>query len=160
MCAEQYPVILYGVFNVVQHSIFMIQFWMYGDGQKSGYLAWLLFPVVPLVMGLSFPQTITITNGIKPLTQILSHLPQLMECARLRTTSGVSLLSQHLNALGGFMGLYMLSIHPPINATTYLLYINSCFQALSVYALAMAYGEFNLIKSFTAGMKGTKETLV
>lgn len=47
------------------------------------------------------------------------------------------------------MGLYMLSVHPPINATTYLLYINSCFQALSVYALAIAYGEFSLGKLST-----------
>jgi hypothetical protein len=66
-----------------------------------------------------------------------------MECARQRTTQGVSLSSQHLNAMGGLAGLYMLTVDPPVSATTYLLYINSVFQAFSIYLLACYYGEFN-----------------
>lgn len=37
---------------------------------------------------------------------IHSHLPQMKVCYDLRTTSGVSLLSQHFNLIGGLLGIY------------------------------------------------------
>ena len=100
------------------------------DSRGSGdsrYLLWLLFPLLPLVLGIYFPSTIPFTSYIKPstaslfllsrcpmtvyllfpVTQITSHLPQLAECVRLKTTSGVSLSSQHLNFIGGVLGIYM-----------------------------------------------------
>ena len=35
-----------------------------------------------------------------------SHLPQLKVCYDLKTTSGISLLSQHFNIIGGLLGVY------------------------------------------------------
>jgi len=35
----------------------------------------------------------------------------------------------------------VLIVNPPVSATTYLLYINSLFQAVSIYVMAIYYGE-------------------
>ena len=69
----------------------------------------------------------------------MSHLPQLRVCYQLRTTSGVSMTSQHLNMLGGMAGLFMCLILPPRALSTYLIYANSCAQALSLYVLWAIY---------------------
>lgn len=108
---------------------------------KSQYLLWILFPFVPLSMALVWPATIVYTNSIKPIGQIMSHIPQIVECVRLRTTLGISMSSQHLNFVGGACGLIMCFIIPPIYKTTYLIYLNSVFQAVSIYAIAAYYRE-------------------
>lgn len=184
--------ICYGLFNVLQHSIFMVQFYLYASGEadtkktdtsepepalppghphhkpvtsfvtrsgagpsgllsflsldqfassRSHYLLWILFPTIPLVMAKLWPQTIIFTNSIKPIGQIASHVPQVIECFKLRTTLGISMSSQHLNFLGGLMGLIMCYIIPPISRTTYVIYFNSVFQAVSLYGIALYYRE-------------------
>lgn len=122
---------------------------------------------------------------------IHSHLPQMKVCYDLRTTSGVSLLSQHFNLIGGLLGIYstfsfsfflpsffllfysilffsLLSffyfvfvlfsfindklliivavclIIPPVSQMTYLIYGNSIFQAVSLYAMAF-YFDFYVV---------------
>ncbi|KAH3761338.1 PQ loop repeat family protein [Pelomyxa schiedti] len=150
--SETWPVIMYGYGNVVQHSIFMIQFAYYNPGKrpmystqvgnvKKGlkYLAWILFIFVPIFLGLVFPQTIPYTSSIKPLTQLISHIPQLVECYKLKTTLGCSLFSQVLNFIGGVLGVYMCLVIPPKSPTTYLLYINSIVQATSLFGMAWWY---------------------
>jgi len=157
LTGENTAVILYGLCNVVQHSIFMLQFSTYphDDKESSGpktdapkenkvekkehYLLWLMFPFVPLFFGLYAPSTMAVTNSVKPLTQVLSHLPQLKICYSLKTTSGVAMMSQHLNFVGGFAGLYMCLVLPPVSPTVYLIYINSVLQAISLYSLAIYY---------------------
>jgi len=160
---ENVAVVLYGLCNVVQHSIFMFQFAVYPSKSdhsrnsgsedldvtisiptpekslKEKYLLWLLFPLIPVALGVWFPATMIVTNSIKPITQILSHLPQLRVCYELKTTSGVSLTSQHLNFVGGIAGLYMCLIIPPVYWTTYLIYVNSILQAVTLYIMAFYY---------------------
>eukprot|EP01112_Ceratiomyxa_fruticulosa_P016234 TRINITY_DN4870_c1_g1_i1.p1 TRINITY_DN4870_c1_g1~~TRINITY_DN4870_c1_g1_i1.p1 ORF type:complete len:228 (-),score=14.54 TRINITY_DN4870_c1_g1_i1:71-754(-) len=159
---ENYPVILYGLLNVCQHSGFLAQFSIYPSEDKVGskdskdskdikaenhdpmqgrekFLWWLIFPLLPYVLGIYLPDSITFTNYVKPITQIMSHIPQLKVCYDLKSTSGVAMLSQHLNLIGGLFGLYMCIINPPKTPTTYLIYLNSCFQALSLYAMALYY---------------------
>jgi len=121
---ENIAVVMYGLCNVIQHSIFMVQFAIYPsedeeqqkphedppehpgdlrDGShpppklKENYLWFVLFPVVPTILALVFPHILYITNSIKPITQVASHIPQLQVCFQLKTTAGVSLSSQHLN---------------------------------------------------------------
>jgi len=162
LTGENIAVVLYGLCNVIQHSVFMFQFAVYPSFSdhieehgsiksmkqpvivqeksfKEKYLLWLLFPVVPILLGIFLPGTIFVTNSVKPLTQILSHLPQLRMCYDLKTTSGVSLTSQHLNLVGGCAGLYMCVIIPPVYWTTYLIYVNSLLQAISLYMMAAHY---------------------
>jgi len=134
---ETFPVIFYGLINVIQHSIFILQFFFYTS--ESNYLQWLLFPAIPYLIGKFFPESLPFTNTIKPITQILSHLPQLKVCYDIKTTSGVSMLSQHFNIIGGILGVYMCFVIPPVSAMTYLIYFNSIFQAVSLYALAIYY---------------------
>eukprot|EP01113_Clastostelium_recurvatum_P025121 TRINITY_DN3019_c0_g1_i4.p1 TRINITY_DN3019_c0_g1~~TRINITY_DN3019_c0_g1_i4.p1 ORF type:complete len:244 (+),score=70.08 TRINITY_DN3019_c0_g1_i4:78-809(+) len=152
---ETYPVIMYGLLNVMQHSAFMIQFSMYPSDEEHAdqtkrltrdertgrerFLLWLLFPFLPLLLGQLAPSTMAITNYIKPITQLLSHIPQLKVCYDLASTAGVAMLSQHLNFIGGALGLYMCFVIPPVSSTTYIIYFNSCFQALSLYAMALYF---------------------
>jgi uncharacterized protein with PQ loop repeat len=151
MTGELLAVVLYGLFNVFQHSVFMIQFSMYSSdsvaadhtpvviaGQRF-FLLWLAFPVVPFLIARFAPQTIAATNMIKPITQVLSHIPQLELCYRLKTTQGVSLMSQHLNFVGGLAGLAMCFITKPQYLTTYFIYLFSVLQAVSLYGMALWY---------------------
>ena len=169
MTGELISVVLYGLFNVLQHSIFMIQFSMYpsnnsspnnGQGvnlvenalkddnkhtfkleavERKKYLIWLAFPLLPFMIATIAPKTIAATNMIKPITQVFSHLPQLQLCYQLKTTQGISMLSQHLNFIGGIAGLTMCFIIEPLFFTTYLLYLFSILQAVSLYAMALYY---------------------
>lgn len=175
--------ILYGLFNVLEHGIFMLQFFWFQNEElkpespptypesklapghphykdssnepkviinnqkitffktKTIYLFWLLFPLIPIFMAILWPQSIPFTNNIKPISQIASHIPQLKECLRLRTTLGISILTQHLNFIGGVLGIWMCIIIPPVHLTTYIIYSNSIFQALSIYVLVFYFGD-------------------
>jgi uncharacterized protein with PQ loop repeat len=102
---ETLAVVLYGTLGVLQHQAFMFQFFLYETRNNMNFVLWILFPVVPYLMAEWLPFTIMITSYIKPFSQVLSHIPQLLECHRLKTCAGVSLLSQHLNFVGGLMGV-------------------------------------------------------
>ena len=131
---------LYGVFNVIQHSIFMFQFAFYKGDYK--FLIWLTFPIIPYLFGVILPFTIPLTNSIKPGAQIFSHIPQLWVCYQLKTAQGVSLKTQHLNMIGGIAGMIMCIIIEPKSTMTYFLYINSMFQAISLYIFAIIYDNY------------------
>jgi uncharacterized protein with PQ loop repeat len=138
---ESAAVVLYGLFNVLQHSVFLIQLSVYADRAQASlyYLPWLLFPLAPMLLGSLAPSTMALTSAIKPLTQLISHFPQLVECCRVRSTRGMSMLTQHLNAAGGFAGLYMCMAIEPNSPTIYFLYVNSIFQAFSIYTLCIFF---------------------
>ena len=138
-----FPVFLYGVLNSLQHVIFILQFWIYNKNNKV--LLFLLIPVFPTILAILIPQTIKYTDMIKPVCQIASHLPQLAECIRLKTTLGCSLFGQHLNFTGAILGILMCILTNEKSSKTWLLYINSVFQATSIYALALFYGEWRFI---------------
>jgi len=137
---ETWSVVLYGLFAVFQHSIFMLQFVVYGHA--SIYYLWILFPVIPFMMGSWCPGSVHWTTSVKPLAQILSHIPQLQECYKLKSTSGVSLQSQHLNIVGGISGLTRCFLIPPKSEWTYCLYLFAVFQALSLYSCAVYYDNY------------------
>ena len=135
---EPLPVVLYGFFNVVQHSLFMIQFTLYSH--NFVYLLFLLLPSIPGALGLFWPGSLQFTDYIKPTMQIASHLPQIYLIWRVRSTAGMSLLTQHLNAAGGILGLIMCFGMGNMRVSTILLYVNSLLQAISIYVLRFAYG--------------------
>mmetsp|Transcript_75650 Transcript_75650/g.67863 ORF Transcript_75650/g.67863 Transcript_75650/m.67863 type:complete len:241 (+) Transcript_75650:96-818(+) len=140
LTGETASVVLYGVFNVVQHSIFMFQFASYKQDYK--FLIWLAFPLIPYFMGQLLPSTIPLTNMIKPGAQVFSHIPQLYVCYQKKTAGGVSLKTQHLNMIGGVAGLIMCIIIEPKSKMTYFLYINSMFQAITLYFVAIVYDNY------------------
>lgn len=147
LVGEAFPVIFYGLINVVQHSIFILQFSMYPSDvhARENFFHWLLFPIIPYFIGVYSPDSIVITNNIKPITQVLSHLPQLKVCIDIRTTAGVSMMSQHFNLVGGVLGLSMCLFIPPISNQVYFIYGNSVMQALSIYALYVYYDYYALV---------------
>lgn len=157
LTGETSSVVAYGLFNVIQHSIFMIQFAFYMN--NTVYYLWLLFPVIPLFLGTVAPFTMYLTNMIKPGAQVMSHIPQLHLCYKLKTTSGVSLKTQHLNMIGGVCGLIMCFIIPPKSTMTYFLYTNSMLQAISLYILAFMYDYKKTATSTTSvGVMGDIES--
>lgn len=52
---ETLPVVLYGVLNITQHTIFMIQFATYTNKQQ--FYFWIMFPVIPFILGIYLPIT-------------------------------------------------------------------------------------------------------
>jgi len=143
---EAAPVVFYGLINVIQHSVFIFQFSIYqGESNRETYFYWLLFPLVPYFVGAYVPESLAYTNVIKPITQVLSHIPQLKVCMDVRTTSGVSMMSQHFNLIGGIFGLFMCVVIPPVSALVYFIYANSVLQALSIYGFALYYDYYHSI---------------
>merc|ERR1719273_440567 len=110
--------------------------------------------MVPYTLGIFAPITIPLTNSIKPGAQIFSHIAQLYECYHIQTAKGVSLQTQHLNMVGGVSGMIMCLLIPPKSVMTYFLYINSMFQAVSLYAMAIHYDSYSfcgqMVKSKTS----------
>lgn len=90
-------------------------------------------PVVPYLLAVIAPATMSLTNFVKPVSQVASHIPQLLECRKWRTTAGVALMSQHMNFIGGILGIYMCYVIPPKSVMPWLLYINSLLQASTLY---------------------------
>lgn len=107
---ESVPVLLYGALSLLQHSFFICQFARYTSTRS--FLLWLPFPLVPFVLARLFPASVPFTMAVKPLSQIVSHFPQMWVCYKLRTTSGVSMLTHHLNIVGGahFLRLFCILI--------------------------------------------------
>ncbi|KAN0023350.1 hypothetical protein ACTFIU_011520 [Dictyostelium citrinum] len=140
LTGESMPIVFYGLINVFQHTIFMFQFSIY-DTVKGAtkYLPWIGFPIIPFLIGLQYPSTMFITNSFKPITQLLSHLPQVILCYQSKSTTGVSLPSQYLNFIGGIAGVIMCLIIPPISTLTYLIYVNSVIQAISLFFMYFIY---------------------
>lgn len=147
LAGEAMPVIFYGLVNVVQHSVFILQFSIYPSDvhARENFFHWLLFPIVPYFIGVYAPQTIAITNAIKPITQVLSHIPQLKVCIDIKTTGGVSMMSQHFNLVGGILGLLMCLFIPPKYYQVYFIYANSVLQAVSIYALYLYYDYYAMV---------------
>ncbi|KYQ88786.1 transmembrane protein [Tieghemostelium lacteum] len=137
LTGETLPIFFYGLINVVQHSTFMYQFSIYDKNTK--YLLWILFPFLPLLMGRLYPKSMYTTNSIKPITQVLSHLPQLIVSYKSKSTQGVSLQSQYLNFFGGVVGVLMLIGIPPVSIMTYFIYINSIAQSVSIFLMYFYY---------------------
>jgi uncharacterized protein with PQ loop repeat len=145
LIGEETSVVLYGAINVTQHIVFMLQFASYT--KKKRFYGFAFFPIVPYLMGYLFPATIPFTTSIKPMTQIFSHMPQLYETYTRKSSEGVSLLTQHLNLMGGLAGVLMYHIIPPKSFFTYMVYVTSLLQALSLYALAVYFDGWERLTS-------------
>jgi uncharacterized protein with PQ loop repeat len=148
LVGEAMPVVFYGLINVIQHSVFILQFSIYPSDvhARENFFHWLLFPIIPYFIGVYSPETIAFTNSIKPITQVLSHIPQLKVCVDIRSTGGVSMMSQHFNLVGGVFGLLMCFVIPPVSPLVYFIYANSVLQALSIYGLYLYYDYYGVEK--------------
>jgi uncharacterized protein with PQ loop repeat len=122
-----FPVFLYGFLNTFQHIAFLLQFWLYGGSLLPLWLC--LIPFVPLLICMGEPRLIPFTDLVKPFCQIASHIPQLRQCLKLRSTSGVSMLGQHLNFIGCVLGCLMCVLMNEQSVKTWVIYVNSGLQA-------------------------------
>lgn len=144
---EMIPICLYGILNVSQHLFFMIQFAIYDNDRR--YYSFFLLPIFAFLLGTLLPSSIPYTNSLKPISQFLSHLPQLYLSYKKKTTEGVSLTTQHLNMIGGVCGLFMYSIVEAKTYSTVLMYWSSLFQAISLYIFAIYFdGWMSFLVSF------------
>jgi hypothetical protein len=128
---EGLPVVSYGLFGILSYSILLVQCAHYN--KKYHLLLYIVvIPCVPVFLSY-YPESIEITNSIKPLAQIASHLAALLVVWNIKSCAGLSLTSQHMNLLGGLLGCYMLWIIPPKSIWTWFSYANSLFQAGTTY---------------------------
>ena len=139
------PILLYGGLSLVIQFGFLIQFYQY----KSDILALLYttIPMIPYFINIAVPSLVPITDSIKPITQVLSLVAQVVKCIKLKTTVGVSIFGQHLNVIGAFLGFIMCILIGPMPLSTWLIYINSLIQGTTLYVLAMCYHEMRCYDS-------------
>jgi hypothetical protein len=84
------------------------------------------------------------TDAIKPLSQLVSNIPQIIACVKLHTTTGLSMYGQHLHFAGALFGFMMLILQQNFSFVAWFLYANSFAQTYSIYTLAAWYGELRL----------------
>ncbi len=135
---EPNPVILYGFLGLISYSSLLIQIAHY-EKKKKLYLFIIIALIIPIILSNLSRNTLIFTNSVKPVSQIASHLAFLYEIYLYKSTKGISILSQHLNLIGGFFGMYMLSIIPAKSKWTYFTYFNSLFQAFTTYISCFIY---------------------
>ncbi|EAY03318.1 hypothetical protein TVAG_173630 [Trichomonas vaginalis G3] len=140
-----FPLFLYGFLNTIEHCLFLFQFFRYGKVLYAPLLS--LIVVIPYLICIFSPKLIPITDLVKPVTQFISHIPQLISCITRKTTLNVSIYSQHLHFIGSFLGCIMLILEENYNITNWILYGNTFIQAFSIYFLAAWYGELRLKES-------------
>lgn len=138
-----FPVFFYGFLNTFQHIAFIIQFRIYGRQKEA--LLFIFVPFVPLIICKAFPSLIPYTDMIKPISQIVSQIPQVYQCIKIHTTLGVSIFGQHLNFTGAILGCIMCYLTKEESFKTWTLYINSVIQSLSIYIIALWFNEFRLL---------------
>lgn len=91
------------------------------------------------------PSLISYTDLIKPITQLIGHIPQLLSCIYRRSTTCISIVGEHLHFIGSVFGFLMLVITQNFNLSRWILYGNTFFQAISIYLVAAWLGEFRLL---------------
>lgn len=74
--------IAYGVLNVLQHGLFMIQFFLYERRHNWRFLTCLLIPLVPYMLVEWLPATVAVTNYLK-VSQPVGRLRQRVPCLTL-----------------------------------------------------------------------------
>ena len=139
---SQFPIFLYGFLNTIEHSVFLIQFAIFGKQYFS--LIYILFPIIPYLICIFFPSFIPYTDLIKPITQFVGHIPQLISCIKIGSTKGISILGEHLHYFGSILGFLMLLMTRNFNISKWVLYGNTFIQALSVYIVASCFGELRI----------------
>jgi hypothetical protein len=135
-------VVLYGFVNTVQNFGFLVQFYVYAKRAKP--LFFLACPIVPIVICEHFHSFMKYTDLVKPLTQLVSNIPQLVACMRVGTTTGLSFIGQHLHLAGSIVGFMTLILDQNFSGRTWLLYVSSFAQTYSIYALAAWFGELRI----------------
>jgi hypothetical protein len=84
------------------------------------------------------------TDLVKPITQLVSNIPQLLACMRVETTTGLSFIGQHLHLSGSVLGFMTLILEQNFSVMAWLLYVSSFAQTYSIYALAAWFGELRI----------------
>ena len=139
---SQFPIFLYGFLNTIEHSLFLLQFATYGKQYYS--LIYILIPVIPFLICKFLPFLIPYTDLIKPITQFVGHIPQLIICIKRGSTKGISIIGEHLHYVGSVFGFLMLLMTRNFSISRWILYGNTLLQALSIYIVASFYGELRL----------------
>ena len=138
-----FPLFLSGILNLVQIYILILQFIKYRNDIK--YALGYLLTIPAIILTLSYPKSVNITQWIIPFGQIICYIPIVLECIKVGSTRGVSLLSMHLNFIGGQFGVFMCSVNGECSTIGWLYYIISVLQYIAVYLIAFGYSEYRIL---------------
>eukprot|EP00759_Apiculatamorpha_spiralis_P033368 PhF_6_TR34691/c0_g1_i1/m.50483 len=136
---ERWPTTLYGIICTTQYAVMIAQAGLYE--RRPTVLAIIFMPIPCVLISSYFPTTMAYTTVLKPLTQVLSHVPLLYGCIREGSVKGISMTSMHLNAAGGLLGIGMCLLVEMKSPWTMAIYVNSFLQAATVYVLWFMYRE-------------------
>ncbi|OHT03758.1 PQ loop repeat family protein [Tritrichomonas foetus] len=136
---DSLPLILYGFLNTVELIFLLLPFFLFNGEWKPLLYIGVVF--IPLFICKFMPELIPFTDYIKPITQLMSNIPQLYQCMKVGTTRYVSMFSLHLHFGGSIFGFMMLIILQNFSFYSWFIYGNSFLQAFSVYIAAAWFGE-------------------
>lgn len=136
------PLLISGTLLLVELFIFVFQFTRYN--KKPLYYISYMVVLIPIILSSLWPKSIEVTSYFNPVVQIVCCVPYILECIRAQTTLGISMFGQHLNFLGGILGLYMCSITTACNDIGWLFYVVPAGQSLTIFTLSIYYNEFRL----------------
>eukprot|EP00760_Papus_ankaliazontas_P012536 PhM_4_TR15350/c0_g1_i1/m.42809 len=139
---ERWPTTLYSIICTGQYTVLILQA-AYFDKHFFA-LSVLIAPFASFLISSSFPATMQYTTVLKPITQVLSHIPLLHLCYKERSVRGVSMPSMHLNACGGISGMIMCCLVATKSRWTFAVYLNSFLQAVTVYVAWWLFGDREL----------------
>lgn len=148
-----WPIILSGVLLYISFGFLLVQHAFYEYSRPHYFF--LLVIVFPIAFGLAYPASIKITDFINPIFQIVAYIPFINECLKAKTTSGVSLLSFHINFLGSVLGILMCTITDQCDSTGWFLHIISMCQSAAIYMIAIEFNEFNFIDNYKQEVQST-----
>ena len=133
----------YGLTNTIEHSLMLIQYANYT--KKYIYIFFLFVPFLPLLIYYISPNLLSLTDYVKPITQVIGFIPQLICCIQQGSTLSISLISQHFHYLGSLFGFTMLILSNEYHVRKWILYGNTFIEAYSFYILSAWYGEFRFL---------------
>ena len=142
----------------LENMVFLIQLSIY---RKNRYfLLGFLLPLPGIITTLAFRESIVVTKWFYSICQVVCYIPYIITLISTHSTLGVSLFGQHLNFIGSLCGILMCCITVESDIVTWIFYIFSFFQALSVFFLALAFDEYRIIDQPVPGQSNPSPEVI
>jgi hypothetical protein len=129
----------------MEHALFLWQLAFFNA--RRFYLAFVIVPIPLFALSHFIPESRKFTVWVNAGSQFACFIPYFATVVREGTTLGISLLSCHLSACGSLWGLAMCGIKANCSRFGWIFYCQAMGQALCIYGLALAFGEFRMLDS-------------
>lgn len=145
---------LAGGLLLIENIIFDIQFIYYDKNWLFFIPLGLCIPVI--LLSSLWPASIVVTRWFSPICSILNFIPYIVVLFEVKTTLGLSMISQHIAFISGALGMLMCSIVCAPNALEWFFYITDMIQSIIIYIIAMIFGEFRYFDTIKSSRENSE----